>query len=392
MHEPSAIVDRLTRYSLRPAARPGNDVISLATGDPDFATPEYIRQALSDAIEQGYTHYVDNQGDPELRQALATSLSQRSSVPWSPAEITITHGGSGAIAAAILGTVDPGHRVLLPEPTYSLYSDLVRFVGAEPVYVKQTEDWHLDLDVLRAAAPGARMLVLCHPCNPTGVVYRREELEAVAEIAVAHNMFVLADEAYDHIVFDGVEFVSTLQIPALRPWLLYCQTFSKTYAMTGWRVGYLAGPSDVVSAGSRVHRTTNGAMNAAVQRAALAAVTVPSDFPSRMREEYQTRRRTTVNRLATVPGISFHPPEGTFYVWIRSDLGLTASAMAAAAREHGVAVRAGNEYGPGGDHHIRIAFSSSRDELTAGLDRLVGMFSAQAADHNHEPAAAAVGG
>src|SRR5690606_967204 len=140
-------------------------------------------------------------------------------------------------------------------------------------FVSQTADFHLDLDALEAAAPGAVMVILCHPCNPTGTVYRRDELEALAELATRHGLLVLSDEAYDHIVFDGVEFVSTLAIPGLAERLIYCQTFSKTYAMTGWRLGYLVAPAAITAAAARIHRTLNGSMNAAIQRAGLAAVT-----------------------------------------------------------------------------------------------------------------------
>lgn len=374
MHEPSLAVKRIVSISRRPAVRPGPDVISLSSGDPDFETPAHIRQALCDAISQGYTHYTDNQGDPELRSALAAQLSSTAGHAWSPKEVVITHGGSGAVAAAVIAAINPGDRVLLPEPTYSLYADLVRFVDAEPVFVRQTVDFHLDLDALSAASAGARLVMLCHPNNPTGAVYTRSELEGLAKLAEEHDLLVLADEAYDHIVYPGVSFVSTLAIPSLRSRLLYCQTFSKTYAMTGWRIGYLAAPELIAQAAARIHRTFNGTMNAAVQRAALVAVTTPTDGPARRCAEFDRRRQLALRILADVKGISVNAPDGAFYLFVRSLDGLSSHEMLMGADEFGVAIRAGNEYGPSGEGFVRIAFSSSVQDLQEGLTRLGHMF------------------
>jgi len=371
---PSAAVQRIVAQSQRPAARPGAGTISLASGDPDFATPDYIRRALVEAVESGYTHYADGQGDPQLRQALAERAAHTSGHAVEPTQVVVTHGGSAALSAALLATINPGERVLLPEPTYSLYVDLLELVGAHPVFVASTADFHLDLDAIDAAAAGAKMIVLCHPCNPTGVVYRRDELEGLGRIATHHDLLVLSDEAYDHIVFDDVPFVSTLAIAELRNRLIYCQTFSKTYAMTGWRVGYLIAPPPIAAAAARMHRTINGPMNAAVQRAALAAVTTETDWPTRMRLEYQARRELVFELLAGCPGVDGNPPEGTFYAFVRYDADMPAQEVVAAAMARGVGIRGGTEYGPSGRNHIRIAFSSSRADLQEGVRRLRSLF------------------
>lgn len=378
MFAPSRAVQRIAAQSQRPATRPGPEVISLATGDPDFSTPDFIQRALVSAIESGYTHYVENQGDHELRQAIVDQLERVSGRQYSIDQVVVTHGASGALSSAILATINPGDRVLLPEPTYSLYADLVQLAGGDPVYVRQTPDFHLDLDVLESMADKARMIVLCHPCNPTGVVYRREELQALAHLAERYGLLILCDEAYDHIVFDGTEFVSSLQVPELSDHLLYCQTFSKTYAMTGWRIGYLVAPSAVAAASARIHRTFASAMNAAVQRAALAALTTPSDFPERMRLEYQARRELVPEFLAGTPGITVTSPDGTFYSFIHYDSEIPSTQVAAAAIKHGVAIRAGSEYGPSGEHYVRIAFSSERQQLAEGLLRLRSLFTSLA--------------
>lgn len=371
---PSQAVQRVVRQSLRPPLGPVHDRISLAAGDPDFETPAHVRDAVGEALDAGYTHYADLEGDPELVAAIAADLSRRTGVTWERPHVLITHGGTGGLAAAILGTVDPGDRVVLPEPTYSLYADLVALAGGEPVFCRLAPDFHLDLDAIEEAASGARLLLLCTPANPTGAVYRRSELEAVAEIAGRTGLLVLSDEAYDHIVYDGVEFASALDVPGLRDRLLYCQTFSKVLAMTGWRIGYLAGPQPMISAAYRVARTVNGPLNAFVQRAALTAFTTPSERPEQMRQEYQLRRDLVTESLDGVPGVSLRPPEGSFYALVRTDLGMTSQEVVEAAYERDVVIRAGTEFGPSGEGYVRLAFSTARPELAEALSRLRDLF------------------
>jgi aspartate aminotransferase len=371
---PSRAVQRVVQQSLRPPLGPVHDRISLAAGDPDFETPAHVRDAVTGALDDGYTHYADLEGDPELIAAIAADLTARTGVPWGREHVLITHGGTGGLAAAVLGIVDPGDRVVLPEPTYSLYADLVALAGGEPVFCRLAPDFHLDLDALEKAAAGARLLLLCTPGNPTGIVYRREELEAVAAIAGRTGALVLSDEAYDHIVYEGVQFSSALDVPALRHRLLYCQTFSKVLAMTGWRIGYLAGPQPVVAAAYRVARTLNGPLNAFVQRAGLTAFTTPSDAPERMRHEYQLRRDLVVEWLDGIPGVSLQPPEGSFYAFVRTDLGLSSQDVVRAAYERDVVIRSGTEFGPSGEGYVRVAFSTARPQLAEALSRLRDLF------------------
>ena len=371
MFKPSLAVQRIEATSQRPSRRPGAGVISLASGDPDFETPDYIRKALIDAISAGYSHYADGQGDPELRGALASLASGNAGTEIAANQVLVTHGGSAALTAAILGTVNPGERVLIPEPTYSLYADLTRMIGAEPVFIPQTPDFHLDLDAIaQEAANGASLLVVCHPCNPTGVIYRDEELRALGRLAEEHDFLVLSDEAYDHIVFAGHPFTSTLAIEELRERLIYCQTFSKTYAMTGWRVGYLIAPAQITAAAARIHRSLVGPMNSAVQRAALAAVTTESDWPERMRAEYEVRRELVGKLLSDVPGVSVRLPDGAFYAFVKYEGDPSPLEVVEAAHDLGVAVRAGTEYGPSGDGYVRLAFATDRENLTEGVMRL----------------------
>jgi aspartate/methionine/tyrosine aminotransferase len=366
---PSRMVRDLVARSPRPAVLRRPDVIPLGAGDPDFATPEPICRALEEALREGATHYVHLQGDPELRQALADRLSSRAGRAITADQILITHGGSAALSTAILATVDQGQRVVLPDPTYSLYADAVWMAGGEVTFVGPRPDWHLDLDAIAAAAPGARLLVICSPCNPTGAVYTREELEGLARIAAEHDLWVLSDEAYDHIVFDR-PFTSALEVEGLAERLLYVQTFSKTYAMTGWRLGYVAAPAAAVEAVARLHRTLNGSMNAAVQRAALAALQLPEEVPELMRREYQRRRDLVCRLLEGAPGVELHPPEGAFYAFIRHRPGISSEEVRRRALDRGVAVRAGSEYGPHGEGYVRVAFSGDPELVEEGVIRL----------------------
>lgn len=376
---PSRMVQDLRRRSLRPAARPGSELISLAQGDPDFPTPEHISQALTDALAAGATHYAQLVGDPELRAALAEQMTEVAGRPYGLDQVVITHGASGGLAAAILALVDPGQRVIVPEPTYSLYADLTWMAGGEVTFVPHREDLHLDLDAIEAAAPDARLVVICNPCNPTGAVYRQGELEDLAEIAEEHDLLVLSDEPYDHIIFDGVDFISALEIPALAERLLYVNTFSKTYAMTGWRIGWVAGPDEVMGAIGALHRTINGPVNTAVQRAALVAVTEPTDWPERMRREYQARRDIVSRMVAGVENLELVQPDGSFYAFIRYGSDVPSVDVVARAREEGVAVRSGSEFGPDGEGFVRVAFSTGRQRLIEGMERLIGVLEEVAA-------------
>ena len=269
----SAVVRRIERASLRPPLAPAPPgVISLALGEPDFPTPGVIVAAGIAALEGGATHYVDQLGLPELRAEIARRLAESTDSHFAPSDILITHGATAGLAAAIVGTVDPGDRVVIPEPCYSLYPDLVRLAGGEPILVAPAEDLHWDRGALAEAIRDSRLIVFSNPCNPTGVVHSLDELTWLAERLADTDTLVISDEAYDAIVFAPDVFHSSLSVAMLRDRTIYCQTLSKTYAMTGWRIGFLAGPRQVIAASGRVHMTFNGSVNAAVQHAALTAL------------------------------------------------------------------------------------------------------------------------
>jgi aspartate aminotransferase len=372
VREPSAIIKQLMSTERAGASKPpGPGVIQMHTGDPDFPTPAFIAEALNDAVERGYTHYGAFQGDPELRAVIAEQLTKRTGTTWTGADILVTTGGSGAVYSAMFAYLNAGDQVLIPDPNFSQYADVATMIGAEATYVRQTADFHLDLDQLKAAAgPRAKMVILCNPCNPTGVVLHRAEIQELVDWCIERDLWILADEAYDYLVYDGREHVSVLDFPGIEDRLLFCQTFSKTFAMTGWRLGYLAGKNGVAANSLAVHRTTANAANAAVQRAGLVALTTPSDEPARMLEEYAFRRQMLDEILSKADGLSWRPPEGTFYAFIKYESDLTSKEMAAFLLERGVALRSGTEFGPAGEGYVRLSFATSRENILEGARRL----------------------
>ncbi|KIH99576.1 aspartate aminotransferase [Streptomonospora alba] len=369
---PAFRIEELRRCSRRPALAPApQGAVSLAMGEPDLPTPPPVLEAAAAALRRGETHYADQRGLPELRAALASRLPAHPGRRWSADDVVVTHGATGALAAAVLAIVGPGDRVVIPEPAYSLYADLVVFAGGTVDFVPLGPDLHWDLDALAAALPGARMMILSNPSNPTGIVHGEQELKALGELLTGSDILVVSDEAYHRLVYPGHVMTSALEIESLRDRTLYVQTFSKTYAMTGWRVGYLTGPREVVDAAAHVHRTYNGSVNTVVQHAALAALDLPDEAVDAMVDRYQHRRGLVLARLAGIAGLHLVPPEGAFYGFLRYDADLPSDAVARELAERGVLVRSGTEYGPSGEGHIRISFAASEDDLRTGLTRIV---------------------
>ncbi|MHA4812939.1 pyridoxal phosphate-dependent aminotransferase [Streptomyces aculeolatus] len=376
---PAFRIAEVRRLSRRPALAPAPPgTVSLAMGEPDCPTPPPVVAAAVTALRRGHTHYADQRGIRELRAALAARLPARPDRVWTADDIAVTHGATAALAAVVLATIDPGDRVVIPEPAYSLYADLVVLAGGTVDHVPLAPDLHWDLDALAAALPGAAMVVFSNPANPTGIVHRRQELAALGELLDGSDTLVVSDEAYHRLTYPGHEPTSALEIDSLRDRTVYVQTFSKTYAMTGWRVGFLTGPRAVVDAAAHVHRSLNGSLNTAVQHAALAALELPEDVVAAMVDGYRRRRDLAVAHLSGVPGLHLVPPEGAFYGFLRYGTGVPSEDVARELAGQGVLVRAGAEYGPSGEGHIRISFATAEDDLWTGLERIVRYFGAAA--------------
>jgi aspartate aminotransferase len=369
--QPSEAVQRIQRTSLRvqqPQSKGG--LVSLAMGEPNFETPAQVRAAAAQALEDGVTHYSPLLGEPVLREELAARIGRLLGGVASPGDVLITQGGTAGLSAAILGIVNPGDKVVIPDPTYSLYSDLVSMAGGVTVPVPLADDLHWDLGALATALEDAKLFVFCNPSNPTGIVHSRRELEALSDMLAGTDTLVLSDEAYSDLVYTPEPFISALEIPGLAGRTIYCQTFSKSYAMTGWRVGYLWGPADIIASAARVHNTFNGSMNQAVQYAALTALRTCGPDIERMHASYSLRRELMANGLRKIPGLTVSSPEGAFYLFPRYDVDLPAADMVAHLRDYGVAVRPGSEFGRHGEFHLRLSYAASSEAITAGVERL----------------------
>lgn len=366
--EAVARIAAASRRTQQPQSK--GDLVSLAMGEPDFDTPASVTEAAHASLRAGRTHYSPLLGEPALREALAEKLTGIAGAPVSASDILITQGGTAGLAASILGIVDPGDKVVIPDPTYSLYADLVSMAGGTVVPVPLAPDLHWDLDRLADALTDAKLFVFCNPSNPTGIVHGRDELDALAKLLDGTSTIVISDEAYSDLDYTGRPFTSTISIDGLRDRTVYCQTFSKSYAMTGWRVGYLWGPAPLIQASARIHNTFNGSANTVVQDAALAAVQSCDEDIARMRAAYERRGEIMRTELAAIPGLTLSAPEGAFYQFPRYDLDVPSVEVVAALRTHGVAVRPGSEFGARGEGHLRLSYAASEESITEGVRRL----------------------
>ena len=349
----------------------GTGAVSLASGDPSFATPDYISEAAIAAIREGHTHYAPPMGIMDLRRTVARQLSAKDGGDFQADDILITPGSSAGIYAAMVAYLDPGDEVLLHDPSYSLYRDVALAIGAQPVFVPWTKDFRLDLEALeRAVTPRTRMFVLNNPVNPTGVVLSPSETAALAEFVRRHDLLLLADEAYDHLVYDGREMLSVASIEALADRAIILNTCSKTFAMTGWRIGYVAARQGLVRPVAVIHRTAFHSANTIAQRAAVTAFSEETDWHERMLAAYTERREIMCNMVNEMPGLHCERPEGAFYVFVRVDVPLSSQELTDHCFRHGVEVRSGTEFGQQGEGYIRLTFAGAPAEFRPGLERM----------------------
>jgi aspartate/methionine/tyrosine aminotransferase len=350
------------------AVTPRSDLVLLHKGDPCFATPEHICAAQQLAVEQGYTRYPELRGDPELRQVIADTVSRGAARDYSAEEVLVTAGATQGIYCALTAFLDPGDEVLLLDPTFSHYAPVVRQAGALPVMVPTTADFRPDLERLRAAVTGrTKMLVINNPANPTGVVLTSEEIEGLADLAARARLLVVTDEVYDRLLF-GARHIRLIDVPELAAQVIYVNSFSKTYAMTGWRLGYVAAPRSLIEPIATIHTNSMSQVHWPTQRAGIAALTSSQGSVEGMRAGYEVRRRTLVDALARVPCSRITEPQGAFYVFLRFDpaLGLTSAQATRHLLDAGVAVRSGSEFGPGGEGWLRLTYAASLSDIEQG--------------------------
>ena len=353
----------------------GRSVIHLEIGEPDFDTPANVREAAKAALDAGATHYPPFAGIPDLRAAIAEDSAARKGFPIVPSQVFVTVGGKGVMVYAILALVDPGHEVIVPDPGYPIYESLTRFVGGTPVPIpiRMENEFRLDVDELASLiTPRTKLLVINSPANPTGGVLTRSDIERVAELAIRHDLLVLADEIYARILYDGAEHVSLASLPGMADRTIVLDGFSKTYAMTGWRLGYAIVPTWLEKAyGTLIINTVSGA-TAFAQAGAVEALRGPQGEVDDMVTEFRARRDLIVDGLNEIPGVRCLRPHGAFYVFPDiSATGLSGAELAdRLLPETGVCVLAGTAFGQVGRDHIRISYANSRENLTEALGRL----------------------
>jgi aspartate aminotransferase len=367
--------------ALKAAGRP---VIGFGAGEPDFPTPGYIVEAAVAAAADPANHrYTPAAGLPDLRKAVAAKTARDSGYEVAPEQVLITNGGKHAVYQAFATVLDPGDEVLLPAPYWTTYPEAIRLAGAEPVEVFAGEDagYLVSVEQLEAArTPRTKALLFCSPSNPTGAVYPPEHVRAIGRWAHEHGVWVITDEIYEHLVYDGARAPSIVaEVPELADTAIVLNGVAKTYAMTGWRVGWLIGPKDVVKAASNLqsHLTSNVANVS--QRAAITAVSGDLSAVHEMRAAFDRRRRTMVTMLNDIPGVVCPTPQGAFYAYpsVRGVLGrtlrgrtpATSSELAGLILEEAeVAVVPGEAFGPSG--YLRLSYALGDDDLVEGVSRM----------------------
>jgi len=363
----------------------GRDVIGLGAGEPDFDTPENIKQAAIDAITRGETKYTDADGMPQLKAAISAKFKRENDLDYSPAQIHVAPGGKPVIFNALVATLNPGDEVIVPAPYWVSYPDMVLLAGGEPVTVvgEEKDGFKLLPAVLEAAiTPKTRWLILNSPSNPTGAAYTRTELEGLAEVLRRHpQVWVLTDDMYEHLVYGDFEYTTIAQVaPDLIDRTLTVNGVSKAYAMTGWRIGYAGGPKPLIDLMRKVASQTTSNPASISQWAAVEALNGPQDFMAERRAAFEKRRDLVVSMLNQTAGVTCATPEGAFYVYpsIAGLIGKTTETgvvidgdgtfAAELLNAEGVAVVQGEAFGL--SPYFRISYATSEDVLEAACERI----------------------
>jgi aspartate aminotransferase len=352
----------------------GVDVCGFGAGEPDMDTPEHIKAAAIEAIQSGFTKYTPSSGMPELRQAISEKFLADNGLEYKPSQIIVSNGAKQSCFNAIAAVCNPGDEVIIPAPFWLSYPEMVRLAGAEPVIVQTTEEnaWKITAEQFEdAMTPRTKMIIINSPGNPTGSIYSREELRAIAEVAAEEDIYILSDEIYEKLTYEGAEHVSIASLtPEAYDLTITVNGFSKAYAMTGWRLGYLGAPEQIARAidSMQSHSTSNPCSFA--QKGALAALKGDQQCVADMREEFDIRRQYMFDRLSSIPGVTAVKPLGAFYVLANiSGLGLKSQNFAdRLLSKANVAVVPGIAFGD--DRTVRLSYATSLDVIKTGLDRI----------------------
>ncbi len=352
----------------------GRDIIHLEIGEPDFATQPHIVAAAKQALDEGWTHYGPPQGLPELREAIATHVSKTRGIRVGPQHVSVVPGGKPIIFFPMLALVEPGDEVIYPNPGFPIYESMINFLGAKPVPIPLVEErgFSFDLDRLRdSLSPRTKLLILNSPHNPTGGVIPAQDIRAIAEMVRRRDLMVLADEIYSRIYFDQPP-VSIASIPGMLEKTIILDGFSKTYAMTGWRLGYGVMPEWLVEAVNKLMVNSNSCTASFTQRAGIVALTGPQDGVNAMVAEFRRRRDAFCAGLNALPGFRCALPGGAFYAFPNiTGTGLTSGALFDALLERaGVACLSGTAFGAYGEGYLRFSIANSYEKLMAAVERM----------------------
>ena len=349
----------------------GREMIHLEIGEPDFDTPSNIIETAGTAMREGQTHYSPSAGIPELRQAIAEYTAETRGVEVAPEQVVVTPGAKPIMFFAILALVEEGDEVLYPNPGFPIYESMINFVGAKPVplVLEEERDFRFDVSQLRKkVTPRTKLVIMNTPQNPTGGMLTREDLEEIAAVAREHDLMVLSDEVYERIVYEG-EHVSFLSLPHVQERTILLNGFSKTYAMTGWRLGYGVMPEELAVHITRLMTNSNSCTSTFIQHGGIEALRGPQDAPRKMVEEFRRRRDVIVPGLNAIEGIRCAMPRGAFYVFPNIEgTGMDERQFADFCMEEaGVAVLAGTSFGEHGRGFIRISYANSIENIQKAL-------------------------
>ena len=355
--------------------RAGETVYHFEIGRPDFDTPEYIKRACIESLENGEVFYTSNFGMMELRQTIADYLNRRSHTGYQAENILVTTGLSEAVFDLLCTILDEGDELLIPDPVWMNYLNVPKLLGAVPVSYELREEngFQLDLKGIREKITDkTKALLIVTPNNPTGGVLSEETLKGLAQIAIEKDILVIADEVYERLIYDGETHISIASLPGMQERTFTMNGFSKTYSMTGWRIGYVAAPKEYIIAMNKLHQHNTTCAPSFGQRAAIAALRNEHGEVEKMVEEYKRRRDYAVEAINSIPGLSCLSPKGAFYIFINcKKLGKTSAELAQYLLENAkIAMVPGDVFGPGGEGYLRMSFANSYENIVEGCRRL----------------------
>ncbi len=352
----------------------GSDILNLAAGEPDFDTPDFVKDAAIAAIESGFTKYTPTSGTPDLKKLISKKFRDDNLLDYAPEQIVVSCGAKHSIFNALFVLLNRGQEVLIPEPYWVSYPEMVNLCEATTRFIKTQKENNFKLTVKeleRYSSSKTKLLILNSPSNPAGCVYSADELKAISEICVGKKIFVISDEIYEKIIYDNLRHISIGSLGrGIYDSTITVNGVSKSYSMTGWRIGYLGAPPDIAEAISRLQDHSTSCPSSISQKAAIAALSGSDEFVTKMLEEFQRRRDYVISRLSRIKALGFIVPQGAFYVFcdiskIRLDSLTFANRL---LDEAGIALIPG--YGFGRDDYVRISFAAGMDQLAKAMDRM----------------------